>query len=104
MDAPAADNVLRRVNLFLVGGYGIHTSVFPSAHVSGAFSAAFAFWMIAGRRRFLQAGFTLYAVMVSVATVYGRYHYAVDAMAGLVVAVIAAWIGSMIIRHSRSYW
>jgi membrane-associated phospholipid phosphatase len=101
MDAPTADNVLRRVNLFLVGGYGIHTSVFPSAHVSGAFSAAFAFWMIAGRRPFLQIGFTLYAVLVSVATVYGRYHYAVDAVAGLAVAIAAAWIGSVIIKHSR---
>jgi len=31
-----------------------------------------------------------YAVSVAVATVYGRYHYAVDATAGLGVSVIAA--------------
>ena len=98
-DAPTIDNLLRRMNLYLVGGYGIHTSVFPSAHVSGAFSAAFAFWMLAGRRRFLQIGFTIYATLVSLATVYGRYHYAVDAMAGFVVAIAAAWLGSRIIKH-----
>jgi membrane-associated phospholipid phosphatase len=34
----------------------------------------------------------IYASSVSVATVYGRYHYAVDALAGLGVSVIAAGI------------
>lgn len=36
-DLPNITTVLRTFNLWLVGNYGIHTSVFPSAHVSGAF-------------------------------------------------------------------
>jgi membrane-associated phospholipid phosphatase len=32
----------------------------------------------------------LYAVSVSVATVYGRYHYAVDAAAGFAVSLVGA--------------
>ena len=33
-------HAVRRFNLWIVGGYGIHSSVFPSAHVSSALSAA----------------------------------------------------------------
>ena len=40
-DMPAVQTAMRSFNLWLVGNYGIHTSVFPSAHVSGAFAAAF---------------------------------------------------------------
>ena len=30
-----------------------------------------------------------YAISVSIATVYGRYHYAADAVAGFVVSLVA---------------
>src|SRR5438094_471423 len=39
-DGPAVNTILRRFNGWILGGYGIHTSVFPSAHVSGALAAA----------------------------------------------------------------
>jgi hypothetical protein len=32
-DAPSYDTVFRRFNLWMLGNWGIHTSVFPSAHV-----------------------------------------------------------------------
>ena len=41
VDAPTVDTLVRRFNQWILGGYGIHTSVFPSAHVAGAFAAAF---------------------------------------------------------------
>ena len=88
IDFPHYITVMRRLNLALVGGYGIHSSVFPSAHVSSAFSAA---W---GLLRFLPeyrwAGWTMlcYAIVVSVATVYGRYHYGADAVAGFAVSLV----------------
>src|SRR5579884_569280 len=47
VDLPGFTTPVRRLNLAIVGGYGIHSSVFPSAHVSSAFSAAWAlivFW------------------------------------------------------------
>jgi membrane-associated phospholipid phosphatase len=89
-DMPNIVTYLRQLNLWIVGGYGIHSSVFPSAHVSSAFSAAWALlWLLPDKKRF---GFLMlaYAVSVAVATVYGRYHYAVDAAAGVGVSVIAA--------------
>jgi len=36
-DFPSYNSVIRRFNWWMLGNYGIHTSVFPSAHVAGAF-------------------------------------------------------------------
>ena len=89
-DMPNVVTRLREFNLWIVGGYGIHSSVFPSAHVSSAFSAAWALlWLLPNRRRFGWA-MLAYAVSVAVATVYGRYHYAADAVAGFGVSAVAA--------------
>jgi membrane-associated phospholipid phosphatase len=92
-DAPAVDTLLRRFNQWILGGYGIHTSVFPSAHVSGAFAAAFAMTRIFSDKPWLYRGVFVYAALVAIATVYGRYHFAVDAAAGVVVGVAAAALG-----------
>jgi membrane-associated phospholipid phosphatase len=89
-DLPGVDSFFRWVNLTVLGHYGIHTSVFPSAHVSGAIAAALGLRGILGGRRAIVRGLFVYAALVAVATVYGRYHYAVDALAGATVGV-AAW-------------
>jgi membrane-associated phospholipid phosphatase len=98
-DGQAVDTVLRQFNHWILGGYGIHTSVFPSAHVSGAFAAAFALKRVLGERPWLYRGVFLYATLVAIATVYGRYHFAVDAGAGLVVGTVAAWLGAWLLRR-----
>lgn len=87
-DVPSYDTIFRRFNLWMLGSYGIHTSVFPSAHVAGAFAAAF------GLRRAMPKGKGKWAIrllfpiaaLIALATVYGRYHYAADATAGFLVA------------------
>ena len=76
---PNVMTALRQLNLWLVGDYGIHSSVFPSAHVSSAFSAAWALLAYLPERKRFGWGMLVYAVSVAVATVYGRYHYAADA-------------------------
>jgi membrane-associated phospholipid phosphatase len=83
---------LRRFNLWIVGEYGIHSSVFPSAHVSSAFSAAWALFLFLPKKKRFGWGMLIYAMSVAVATVYGRYHYAVDTVAGLGVSLVAAGI------------
>jgi membrane-associated phospholipid phosphatase len=98
-DASAIDTLLRRFNHWILGGYGIHTSVFPSAHVSGAFAAAFALKRILGERPWLYRGVFIYATLVAIATVYGRYHYAVDAVAGVVVGTVAASLGRWLLTY-----
>ena len=96
-DLPNITTVLRTFNLWLVGSYGIHTSVFPSAHVSGAFAAAFGIAYLMPNRRWIVLAYFIYAILVGVATVYGRYHYAVDAAAGFAVGVFAFPMGTWLV-------
>ena len=86
-DMPNITTAVRELNLWLVGNLGIHSSVFPSAHVSSAFSAAWALLAYLPERRRYGWGMLVYAISVAVATVYGRYHYAADAAAGLAVSL-----------------
>ena len=88
-DLPHVITALRRLNLFIVGGYGIHSSVFPSAHVSSAFSAAWGLLKTIPERRWIGWSMAAYAVLVSIATIYGRYHYAADVAAGFTVSLLA---------------
>jgi membrane-associated phospholipid phosphatase len=88
-DLPRLVTLARRVNLWILGGYGIHSSVFPSAHVSSAFSAAWALLVIIPGKRWIGALMACYAASVAVATIYGRYHYAADVLAGIAVSLLA---------------
>jgi membrane-associated phospholipid phosphatase len=93
---------VRRFNLWIVGGYGIHSSVFPSAHVSSAFSAAWAFFLFLPDRKRFGRGMLIYAASVAIATVYGRYHYAVDVVAGFGVSLVAAATTRLFLRLRRA--
>ncbi len=88
-DLPNIVTVFRRFNLGLVGNYGIHMSVFPSAHCSGAFAAAFAMREILPEEPWVWRGLIVLAASIATATVYGRYHYAADAGAGIAVALVS---------------
>jgi len=92
---PAA-SIVRNVNLAVVGNAGIRTSVFPSAHVSGVFAAALALFLLFRDKAWIWRGMAVYAFCVAIATVYGRYHYAVDASAGFIVAIVALAIAQML--------
>ena len=89
-DLPHIVTLVRRLNLAIVGNYGIHSSVFPSAHVSSTLSAAWGLHVTLPDRPWLGRAVAFYAISVAIATIYGRYHYAVDAAAGIGIAVCAA--------------
>jgi membrane-associated phospholipid phosphatase len=97
-DLPHVMTPLRRFNLWIVNGYGIHSSVFPSAHVSSAFAAAWALLLYLPGRKRIGWGMLIYAISVTIAAVYGRYHYAVDVLAGFGVSVVAVGIVRLISR------
>ena len=97
-DLPNFLTPLRKLNLFLVGNYGIHSSVFPSAHVSGAVSGALMLRRIMPERRWAGDLFLIVALLIAVATVYGRYHYLVDALSGAAVGVLAYRLSCRITR------
>ena len=87
-DLPNFYTPARQLNLWLVGDYGIHSAVFPSAHVSSAFTAAWVLFAFMPGRKQYGWGMLVYAISVAIATVYGRYHYAADAAAGFMLSLI----------------
>ena len=98
---PQVVTAFRRFNLWILSGGGIHTSVFPSSHVSHAFAAAFAMRRVLPDKKWAGCSLLVLAVSTSIATVYGRYHYAVDGLAGLAVAVVALVVTRVVERPGR---
>jgi membrane-associated phospholipid phosphatase len=71
----------------LVEHFGrVHGAAFPSAHVAGSMVAI---WAAARYRRGLFWACLPFFVGMCVATVYGRYHYVADVLAGIVVGSVA---------------
>ncbi len=101
-DLPHVTTVLRTLNLAIVGGYGIHSSVFPSAHVASGVSAGLGLLFTLRRRRWLGWLMLLYGFSVALATIYGRYHYAVDAVAGMAMTVPALFILILLTRRRKA--
>ena len=94
--------VFRRLNWEMLGAYGIHTSVFPSAHCSGAFCAPFAMRLALPEKQWVWRFLSVMAVLIATATVYGRYHYLADAAAGLAIAVAAIGVAWFLENRRRS--
>lgn len=89
VDAPQVHTAIRTFNLAVLSGAGIHAGVFPSAHVSSTFAAAWGIFRCLPEYRVFGWLFLCYAASVAVATVYGRYHFAWDAVAGIIVSLVA---------------
>jgi membrane-associated phospholipid phosphatase len=100
-DFPSVITVFRQFNWSVLGSYGIHTSVFPSAHVAGAFGIAFAMMSTLPEHRWVGRAFLIVAILIATATVYGRYHYAADAVAGFAMAVAGFGISRLWVRTRR---
>lgn len=69
----------------------VHGGAFPSTHVAGSMVVLFSAYRFAK-----PIGYALTPLVLSicVATVFGRYHYAVDVFAGIFVAGLGCWIGA----------
>jgi membrane-associated phospholipid phosphatase len=100
-DMPNVMTTLRELNLWVLGNYGIHSSVFPSAHVSSAFSAGWSLFAFLPERKRYGWGMLVYAACVAVATIYGRYHYAADAVAGVAISLVPAFTILLALRRPR---
>lgn len=103
VEPPHVTTWVRTFNLALLRGATIHSGVFPSAHVSSAFSAVWALYFIFPHKRWIGHFMLMYAISVSVATVYGRYHYAADVLAGFAVSLIALAVAVGMRRYVQKH-
>jgi membrane-associated phospholipid phosphatase len=78
---------LRRFNLAVLGRASIQVNTLPSGHAAGAVATALA---VATVMPDAGAVFLVLALSIAMATVIGRYHYIVDSVLGIVVAMIAS--------------
>jgi membrane-associated phospholipid phosphatase len=74
----------------------VHGAAFPSAHVAGSMVAIVASWRF---RRSLFWACLPFFICMCVATVYGRYHYVADVLAGIVVGAIGFAAGSWLMKQ-----
>jgi membrane-associated phospholipid phosphatase len=79
---------IRRFNLRLLGAASIQANTFPSGHAAEALAAAL---LVIGAPVPLVAAMFSAALAISAGAVFGRYHYAADALAGWAVA-LAVWV------------
>jgi membrane-associated phospholipid phosphatase len=92
-DLPHFSSFANTVNLWILNHLDISTSVFPSGHVTVAFASSFGILRALPEKRWLFYFLFMISAVVYVATVYSRYHYAVDGLAGMAIAAVA-WLGS----------
>ena len=85
--APWASGI-RRFNLGIVSTASIQMNTFPSGHAAEALAAAL---LVIGAPWPIVAAMLFAALAISAGAVYGRYHYAADAIAGWAVA-LAVWL------------
>jgi hypothetical protein len=79
---------LRALNLRVLGAASIRVNTCPSGHAAEALTAA----LLVSNAPFPVVAWMLFnALAVSAGAVFGRYHYATDAIAGWLVAV-AVWV------------
>lgn len=86
-DGDAGVRGVRRLNLRLVNGASIQANTIPSGHAAGAVATALAVGAVIPSAGVV---FGVLAASIAVSTVLGRYHYAVDTLLGVTVAIAAS--------------
>jgi len=99
-DLPSLITLFRTVNVWLLDRWDIRASVFPSGHVAVAYSSAFAVMAALPERRWFGRVMLVFACLVAVETVYGRYHFAVDGVAGFLISLLGHAVGATVSRQS----
>jgi membrane-associated phospholipid phosphatase len=71
----------------------IHGGCMPSSHVAVALVVLLLAWVY---RKSMAFWMTPFVIMLCISTVYNRYHYVSDVVAGLAVGLFAFWLGAVV--------
>lgn len=74
----------------------VHGAAFPSAHVAGSMVAILASWRY---RRWLFWICLPFFLSMCIATIYGRYHYIADVLAGIAVGTAGFFAGDFLMQR-----
>ena len=88
--ADARGLIFRQLNLTVLDHASVQVNTFQSGHASVTFAAALA---VSTVNTEIGLAFGFVAASIVIATVLGRYHYAIDSIMGLLLGVIAWWVG-----------
>lgn len=99
MDLPHYNGIARGINTWLLDHLDISTSVLPSGHVAVALSSAVGMVTALPRRPIVGRCALGLAGLVYLATIYCRYHYAVD---GLTSVVLVFAVSRVVLRISHA--
>jgi len=94
---PLYHGLARTWNTALLDRFNVAIAVFPSGHVALALASALGLFHALREHTRIWGFAFLLALLVFVATVYGRYHYAVDGLASICI-VIFVWSMSRVWR------
>ena len=83
--APAS-SLIRKMNGHVLDRASVHWNTFPSGHAAASVAVALA---LGAHVPTAGAVLGIVAVSIAIGSVVGRYHYAADAIAGAVVAIVA---------------
>lgn len=97
LPGPAVEPLLRQMNFWVLERYSVQACIFPSGHVAGAVATALA---VRADRPRLGVLFLIAAASIAASTVFGRYHYSADAVAGALVGVGAYALATRIHKPS----
>lgn len=84
---PPWRSTVRELNMTVLGRGSIGVNTFPSGHAAEALACAL---LLLGAPAPVMAGMFVTALLISAGAVFGRYHYAIDALLGWAVAA-AVW-------------
>jgi len=76
----------------------VRGAAFPSQHVAGSVAALWGAWR---HRRWLFWTLLLLALCMCVSTVWGRYHYVADVLAGIATGTLGYAMGSWLVKQTR---
>jgi len=97
-DLPHYSGISRRFTIWLLDCLDISTSVLPSGHVAVALSSALGLFAALRRRPVFGWCALVLTALVYLATIYCRYHYAVDGLVSIVIVCAVCRVASRTYR------